>query len=416
MKKISLIITVCSIILVSCNKNEIVILNTSNPNYDLGIVAEDVKNVQTETIGDVYSLSYDNFGKKANDTLVRQSLTPVKLKLVTLSKEGKVLSEVLERDYRDNIPFIKVFGKEINLNPYLRGIYCEFMRNLTPCSYNNLIFYTLRIIGKSEKDHKYYLIPVTLMINTETKKTQIVGRGYYINDPASQNIQIIEDKYFGFLDFYMDSEEYITKYYDNEGNYVGWTPDLKENIVKVYTTPFEITNKDWTFTYGRDKYGRPISMKSAKGKYEIKYTNAGAGYRIISYDDKGRKIYEYEHSHDFVDFRNWNMVFNAGGKLTQYKYDSSTGALTAIGFFNKNGDCYLQERRRSDGSSYYSGIYKIDNKKSYQLVDVDTWYGSLTGTYPVYRINHKTGTRTLMANVSEKNLKKYLLDYLYKID
>ena len=417
MKRILLIFSVCTFLFVSCNKNEIVILNTSNPNYDLGIVTEEIKSVQTATIGDVYDLelSYGNFGNKVNDTIVTKSLAPVKLKLFTLSKEGKVLSEVLERDYRNNLPFIKVYGKEINLTPYLRGISCEYMRNLTPCSHNNLIFYTLRIIGKSGKDNQYYRIPITLMINTETKETKIVGRGYCFDNSDSQNIGITEGKYFGFLDFYMDSEEYILKYYDLEGNYFGWTPDLYSEKSKVYTTPFETTNKDWKFTYGKDKYGRPISMKSAKGKYEIKYTNAGAGYRITSYDSKGRKIYEHEHNHDFVDFRNWNMKTNMGGKLIRYKYDEMTGTLNIVGYYSKNGECYLQEKRRPDGSSYFSGIYKNANT-SYQLVDVDNWYGSLTGTYPVYRINHKTGARTLRANVSEKKLKKYLLDYLYKID
>ena len=101
--------------------------------------------------------------------------------------------------------------------------------------------------------------------------------------------------------------------------------------------------------------------------------------------------------------------------MTQYKYDSGTGMVT-IGYFNKSGDCYLQERRRPDGSSYFNGIYRIANKKSYQLVYVDAGYGSLIGSYPIYRVDQKTGTRTLIANVSEKNLKKYLLDYLYKID
>ena len=199
MKKIALIISVCTLLFVSCNKNEIVILNTSNPNYDLGAIVEEIKNVQVDSIGDVYDLSYDNFGNKVKDSIVTKSLAPVRLKLVTLTKEGKVLSEVLERDYRNNLPFIKVYGKEINLTPYLRGISCEYMRNLTPCSHNNLIFYTLKIIGKSKKDKQYYRIPVTLMINTETKETKIVGRGYGYDSHDSQNIGIAEDKYFSFL-------------------------------------------------------------------------------------------------------------------------------------------------------------------------------------------------------------------------
>lgn len=417
MKKITLVFSACLLLFVSCNnkEKEIVIQCSTNPQYDLGALLEDVDDLPIKQIKNVYSLFPGDNGKILHDTIVAKWLKPVRLKLFVISKEGEVLNKIAERNYRKGIPYIKVFDKEINLNPYLCGISCECMRNYYPNSYNDLILYKLNVIGKSEIDNKYYSLPITLMINIKTKETTIIGRSYYTT--KENTIAIYDDEFFCVLDYYMDSREYIYKYYDLYGYYVGWTPSVGLEYTAThkkfyYTTPMETTNWDWTFTYGDDKYGRPVSMEKSKEKYDIKYTKTG--YHIAGYDDKGRKTADYEQNNenDFIDLRTWDLKFNRWGRLTRYSYDSK-GALDTRIYYNNSQSYYLKESRRYDGTFHCVGIYANSGKNVDDiLIDVDDYWGESI----IYRNDHKTGRRNRMATLSSNKIKSWLLDYLYELD
>ena len=420
MKSVSLLLSICAILLISCDntEKEIVIKNTANPNYNIGTWVEKYENEQIVHINDVYSLWHDDYGKIKQDSLI-----PAKLKAFTVSKDSIVLSEFLERSYSDNVPHIKVFNKKIDLNPYLRGFSCEYIRFLTPYSYNDLVFYTLNIIGKDEQNNKYYTQPLTLMINLNTKDCNVVGRGHYIDGSNDDNIAIFNDKYFGILDFYMNSWTYICKYYDLEGNYVGWSPNVGLEYTQtgekvIYTSPLEIKNTDWSFTYdGNDKYGRPVSMKnwSTKEKYEIEYTKTGC--IITGYDKNGKKQYEFEPNDEnsFIDLRTWDMKFKYRGKLKEYKY-SYDGTLNAIFYYNEKQSHYLRETYlSSNGTFICDGIYKNSNKLHIDDIVVSLSREFYTGKYYIYRIDPETGMNKEIAFIPQKKVKKYLLNYLYDL-
>ncbi len=428
MKKIGLLFSVSTILFFSCSnkEKEIVIVNTSNPKYNIGVWwTVDEKNANYTYINDIYSLWPNEIGKTMKDSLTHNTI----LKAFIVSKDSIVLSEFLERRYRNNVPHLTVFGNEINLNPYLRDGSCEYMRFLTPYSHNDLIFYTLNIIGKGS-DNKYYSQPLTLMININTKECKVVGRGHYIDGP---NMAIYDDMYLGILDYYMDSHEYICKYYDTKGNYVGWSlnagaykyydtngnfvgwsPDAGADyrILDFLTTPLKSTNLDWYFTYSNYKYGLPVSMENSKEKYEVKYTNTG--YRLLGYDDKGRIKLEYENTKgDFIDLRTWNTKIPKRGKMIKYSYRSS-GTLDTKEYYNESQSYYLREIQLSDGRFSCRGIYEnsgefIDDV----LIDVD--YG-LFSDDEIYRTDPKTGLKTKIAEVPAKQLKKWMLDYLYRLN
>lgn len=307
-----------ALLLISCNnEKEIVLRNTANPNYNIGTWVEKTKNEQFVHIDNMYSLWPDEVGEIKQDSLI-----PAKYKVFIVSKDSIVLSEIMERSYVKNEPHLKVFDKEINLNPYLRGISCEYIRFFAPYSYNDLVFYTLNIIGKGT-DKKNYTQPLTLMINLKTEECTVVGRGHYVDVSNSQNMSIFDDKYFGFLDFYMDSYEYIVKYYDKEGKYVGWSPKIGLEYTQtgkkvIYTSPLKNINKDWQFAYGNDKYGRPVSMRKGQESYEVKYSNSG--YHITGYNNRGQRKYDFESydANDLFDLRTWDRKFKNNGKLTTY--------------------------------------------------------------------------------------------------
>ena len=413
MKKIALIIHTCLLLLASCDnkEKEIVIENTANPNYNIGIWTENIDDSQVIPVDGIYSLRSGAVGEILQDTLIHTNL-----KAFTVSKDTIVLNEFLERSYRGNVPYLAVFGNEINLNPYLRGISCEYIRFYMPDSYNNLIFYTLDVVGKGS-DKKYYSQLLTLMINLDTKECKVVGRGYYIDNSKGHNIAIFDGEYFGFLDFYMDSHEFISKYYDLYGYYVGWTPSVGIEYTAThkkfyYTTPMETTNWDWTFTYGNDKYGRPVSMEKSKEKYNIKYTKTG--YHITGYDDKGRKTADYEQNNenDFIDLRTWDLQFNRWGRLTKYSYDSK-GVLDTRTYYNNSQSYYLKENQRYNGTFYCVGIYANSGEfVDDVLIDVDDYWGESI----IYRNDPRTGRKTEIATLPSSKTKKWLLDYLYKLN
>ena len=421
MKMRALIIaTSLLLFLVGCNKEkEMVIWNTANPKYDLGIVLEDIENEQVNSVRNVYDLRPGCIGKIIHDTAVSQFVKPIKLNLYMVSKDGEVMDEIMERNYRGTIPYTKVFGKEIDLNPYLLGVSCDYMRfSLPPYSYNDLIFCTINIIGKNKIDNKNYYLPITLIINNNTKECTVVGRGHYID---GMNMAIYDGKYFGILDFYMDSYEYIVKYYDKKGNYVGWSPSVNLVYTKsgerfIYKTPLRNINTGWHFTYGNDKYGRPISMKNSKEKYEIKYTSKG--YHITGYDDKGRKKYDFEPNdiNEFIDLRTWNRDFKNRGKLIKYSYDYK-GVLDSKKYYNASQSYYLREEQKSDGSFVCRGIYRnSDEFMDDLLIDISITSDYWTRAYSIYRIDPKTGIKSEIASLPREEIKQYLLKYLYNLE
>ena len=476
MKSITLLLSVCALLLISCNnEKEIVIVNSSNPKYDLGTWIEDAKNA-FYTYSDINSLWPEKVGKMQKDSLKRTNF-----KAFTVSKDSVVLSEFLKRNYCDNAPRLYVFDKEINLNPYLHGISCEYIRFLTPDSYNDLIFYTLDIVGKGS-DNKMYSQPLTLMISLNTKECKVVGMSYYIDNPNSPNIAIYDGKYFGILDFYLDSHEYIVKYYDKKGNYVGWSPSIGLEYTQtgekvIYTSPLKNINKGWNFTYGNDKYGRPISMRRGLERYDVQYSSSG--YHITGYNDRGQKKYDFEpyDPNDFFDLRTWNRTFKSNGKLIRYdtrqtsivknnekyvaeytttgyrlkgyddkgrikfeyenNYDSnfdleywdlkipkrgklieysysSSGVLDTKKYYNESQSYYLREIQLSDGRFSCRGIYE----NSGEFIDdvlIDVSYG-LFSDDEIYRNDPKTGIKTKIAEVPSKQLKNWMLNYLYKLN
>ena len=416
MKKIALIIPACLLFLASCDnkEKEIVIQNTANPNYNIGAWCENTENKQLIHIDNMYSLWPDEVGKIKQDSLI-----PAKYKVFIVSKDSIVLSEIMERSYINNEPHLKVFDKEINLNPYLRGISCEYIRFFSSYSYNDLVFYTLNIIGKGT-DKKNYTQPLTLMINLKTKECTVVGRCHYVDVSNTQNMAIYDGKYFGILDFYMDSYEYIVKYYDKKGNYVGWSPSVNLVYTKsgekfIYKTPLRNINTGWQFTYGNDKYGRPISMKNSKEKYEIKYTSKG--YHITGYDDKGRKKYDFEPNdiNEFIDLRTWNRDFKNRGKLIKYSYDYK-GVLDSKKYYNASQSYYLREEQKSDGSFVCRGIYRnSDEFMDDLLIDISITSDYWTRAYSIYRIDPKTGIKSEIASLPREEIKQYLLNYLYNL-
>lgn len=459
-------------------EKEIVIQNSSNPNFNIGIWTEDEKNTSYTYVNE-YSLWSGDFGKTRQD-----SLKHTIFKAFIVSKDSIVLCEFMERRYRDNVPHLKVFGNEINLIPYLRVGSCEYIHFYTPGSYNDLIFYTLGVIGKGS-DKKYYSQPLTLMININTQECKVVGRGYYIDNSNGKNMALFDGKYFGILDFYMDSREYICKYYDTLGNYMGWTPNVGIEYTQtgkkvVYTTQLKNINTDWRFTYGNDKYGRPISMSKGLERYDVKYSNSGyhltayddigmkkydfdpydvnelfdlrtwdrkiknngklktydtrltsieknnakyeaeytaKGYRLKGYDDKGRIKFEYENnSNSNFDLRYWDLKIPNRGKLIKYSYNSK-GVLDSREYYNESQSYYLRESQSDDGSFYCAGIFEnsgefIDDI----LIDVDILSGIFSNKLTIYRNDPKTGRKSKMAEVPEKQVKKYLLDYLYGLN
>ncbi|MBR6083073.1 MAG: hypothetical protein IKP62_09125 [Salinivirgaceae bacterium] len=393
------------------NGKEVVIENTSNPKFNIGTWTEDEKNASYTYIDDMYSLWPGEVGKTRQD-----SLKHIILKAFIVSKDSVVLSEFMERRYRDNVPHLTVFGNEIKLNPYLQKGSCEYIRIYPLDSYNNLILCTLDVVGRGS-DKKYYSQPLTLMINIETKECKVVGRGYCIDGSNGHNIAIFDDEYFCFLDYYMDSQEFIYKYYDLYGYYVGWTPSVSleytaTNKKFYYTTPMETTNWDWTFTYGNDKYGRPVSMEKSKEKYNIKYTKTG--YHITGYDDKGRKTADYEQNNenDFIDLRTWDLQFNRWGRLTKYSYDSK-GVLDTRTYYNNSQSYYLKENQRYNGTFYCVGIYANSGEfVDDVLIDVDDYWGESI----IYRNDPRTGRKTEIATLPSSKTKKWLLDYLYKLN
>ncbi|MBR5644678.1 MAG: hypothetical protein IKW77_10880 [Salinivirgaceae bacterium] len=470
-----------AIMFVTCNKEkEIVIKNTANPKYDIGTAVLNAGKKQTIHINDIYSLWPDEVGKIKQDSVI-----PTNLKAFTISKDGLALCEFMERNYRNNVPHIKVFDKEINLNPYLRGISCEYIQLHRPYSYNDLIFYTLGVIGKKGKDNKYFSLPIILMINLDTKECTVVGRGFYIDGVNDQNMAIIDGIYLGILDFYMDSYESVVKYYTNKkGNYVGWSPNV--NLVNtktkrqyIYNTPLKNINTDWHFTYGNDKYGRPISMEKGNEKYVVKYSNSGylvtrydmgqkkyvfepydvnelfdlrtwdrvvknrgklthynrltsivrnnekyeavyttTGYRLKGYDDKGRIKFEYENNNDGdFDLEYWDLNIPKRGKLIEYSY-SSSGTLDTKKYYNESRSYYLREIQLSDGRFSCRGIYEnsgefIDDV----LIDASYEWGVFYDNYYIiYRNDPKTGIKTKITELSEKQIKGWLLDYLYNLN
>ena len=481
MKRI-IFVSICVLFLFSCSKEkEIVIKNTANPKYDIGTAVLNAGEKQTIHINNIYSLWPDEVGKIKQDSVILTNL-----KAFTVSKDSVVLSEFMERYYRNNVPHIKVFDKEINLNTYLRGISCEYIQFHRPYSYNDLIFYTLGVIGKGGKENKYYSLPIILMININTKECKVVGRSFYIDGPNSQNMAIYDDMYFGILDFYMDSYEYIVKYYDKEGNYVGWSPSIGLEYTQtgkkvIYTSPLKNINKDWQFAYGNDKYGRPVSMRKGQESYDVKYSNSGyhitgynnrgqrkydfepydandffdlrtwdrkfknngklttydtrltsivksnekyeaeyttKGYRLKGYDDKGRIKFEYENnSNSNFDLEYWDLKIPKRGKLIEYSY-SSSGTLDTKKYYNESQSYYLREIQLSDGRFSCRGIYEnsgefIDDV----LIDVSYELGIFRDNYySIYRNDPKTGIKTKITELSEKQIKRWLLDYLYKLN
>ena len=299
----------------------------------------------------------------------------------------------------------------------------------------------------------------------------------------NQNIAIFDDKYFGFLDFYMDSYEYIVKYYDKGGNYVGWSPSVNLVYTKsgekfIYKTPLRNINTNWHFTYGNDKYGRPVSMEKGTEKYVVKYSDSGyhitcynngqkkfdfepydvnelfdlrtwdrvvknrgkltkynrltsivknneryeaiyttTGYRLKGYDDKGRIKFEYENSSDSeFDLQDWDMKIPKRGVLIEYSY-SSRGVLDTKKYYNESRSYYLKEEQLSDGSFSCRGIY--ENSGEYMddlLIDIGATYDYWTRNYSIYRIDPKTGIKREIASMPQQDIKQYLLNYLYKLE
>lgn len=420
MKRITLIISACLLLLVSCGNTEkdIIIVNSANKKFDLGILNGNIKNTKIRPINNVYSLCYGEVGLKIQDSIVRQNLIPTNYKLFTISKDGKVFSEILEHKYCDGEQYLKVFGNNIDFAPYSRGISCDHLVGLLPYSYGDLIFYIVRIIGK--RNNKNYCLPITMMINTKTQQYSIIGYGIMVNTADGVSVQLYDDKYFCVLDFYMNSNEYIFKYYDTDGNYVGWTPD--NSLVSIqtgkpyyYTNPLEITNNDWSFIYSNDKYGRPTSMSNSKERYEIKYTKIG--YHLTGYDNNGKKIYEFEPAgQDFLDLRNWDLMFNRWGKLTKYQYDLY-GTLYTISYYNNNQSYYLKERQGVGGDFCCVGIFKnTGGLMDDILIDVGMFTEMWTDTYPIYRIDPSTGIKQKIASLPQNKIKKFLLDYLSDLE
>ena len=204
------------------------------------------------------------------------------------------------------------------------------------------------------------------------------------------------------------------KYYDKKGYFVGWSPNTgaEYRTLDFSTTPLKPTNMDWHFSYSNYKYGLPISMENSKEKYEVKYTNTG--YRLMGYDDKGRIKLEYENTKgDFIDLRTWNIKIPKRGKLIEYSY-SSSGTLDTKKYYNESQTYYLREIQLSDGRFSCRGIYQnsgefIDDV----LIDID--YG-LFSDDKIYHTDPKTGLKTKIAEVPSRNLKKWLLNYLYNLD
>lgn len=250
-----------------------------------------------------------------------------------------------------------------------------------------------------------------LLFSCGNRKNEVVTKGESVKD-ADKNEAVIVDT--------------VNSQYDLEMIF-----ENVEDTPIVSINPLKMTNgKNWIFTYGNDKYGRPISMENTKDtlelyltntmrQYDIEYTSSG--YHIIGYDYKRRKVYDYEsnNSDDFVDLRNWNFKFNIGGKLKKYNYDLVRGNLSSITYYNENQTCYLLESRNYDGSPDFTGIFKKTKKPSFyndRLIKIG-WEGKVTDNhYPIYRIDHSSGTETQIANVPKNKLRSYLLDYLYNLN
>ncbi|MBR6083074.1 MAG: hypothetical protein IKP62_09130 [Salinivirgaceae bacterium] len=160
---------------------------------------------------------------------------------------------------------------------------------------------------------------------------------------------------------------------------------------------------------------RTESIRKGDDKYVVEYTRVG--YRLIGYDDKGRKKFEYENRQNgHIDLKTWNMVIPTRGKMIKYSYNSR-GVLSSRQYYNESQSYYLDERQRDDGSFHCEGIY--ENAGEYMddiLIDVGYDSGFWTVQYPIYRNDPKTGEKKQIATLCEKELKEWLLDYLYKLD
>ena len=160
---------------------------------------------------------------------------------------------------------------------------------------------------------------------------------------------------------------------------------------------------------------RTETIRKGNDKYVVEYTRVG--YRLIGYDDKGRKKFEYENRQNgHIDLKTWNMMIPTRGKMIKYSY-SSRGVLSSRKYYNESQSYYLVENQRDDGSFHCEGIY--ENAGEFMddiLIDVGYDSGFWTVRYPIYRNDPRTGEKRQIATVSEKNLKEWMLDYLYKLD
>ncbi|MBR5957179.1 MAG: hypothetical protein IKZ99_02320, partial [Salinivirgaceae bacterium] len=146
--------------------------------------------------------------------------------------------------------------------------------------------------------------------------------------------------------------------------------------------------------------------------YVAEYTTTG--YRLTGYDDKGRIKFEYENNYDSsFDLEYWDLKIPKRGKLIEYSY-SSSGVLDTKKYYNESQSYYLREIQLSDGRFSCRGIYE----NSGEFIDdvlIDVNYG-LFSDDEIYRNDPKTGIKTKIAEVPSKQLKKWMLNYLYKLN
>ena len=165
---------------------------------------------------------------------------------------------------------------------------------------------------------------------------------------------------------------------------------------------------------------RTESIRKGNNKYVVEYTRIG--YRLIGFDDKDRKKFEYENRNKgTINLKTWNMKIPNRGKLVRFEYDSR-GVLDSRKYYNESQSYYMKEEQTDDGSFRCRGIYENSGEFMDDILidahrDFDYgFFGSVHYYYDMYRNDPKTGMKSKITTVSDDEAKEWLLDYLYKLD
>ncbi len=262
-----------------------------------------------------------------------------------------------------------------------------------------------------------YQLSATQLLELEKKKYPTEKKKYIEGKRT-------EETFFSYVD--NGNKAFDAKKYDDAEHWytlaLNSIPDdmplqenfLKSRIERLQILKLEEEDKKLSETI------RTESIKKGNDKYVVEYTRMG--YRLVGYDDKGRKKFEYENNNKgTINLSTWNMKIPNRGKLVRYNYDSR-GVLDSRKYYNESQSYYYKETQNDDGGFRCNGIYENSGEFIDDIlidasldIDYDLFYNSIY-YYIMYFNDPKTGMKSKITRVPEKKAREWLLDYLYKLD